>query len=598
VTEHYVIGLVFIVVFGIGAQWLAWRLHLPSILLLLLVGLLGGPITGFLKPDELFGEVLVPFVSVAVAVILFEGGLSLRLRELRQVGGLVRNLITIGVLVTWGLGALAAHLVFGMGAAPALLLGAILVVTGPTVIIPLLRQVRPAGRVGSAIKWEGIVNDPVGAILAVLTFEVILLGGAQSGASVVLVGVTKAILVGGGMGLVGAAVMVLLLKKYLIPDFLHSPVALMMVILGYAAANALQTESGLLAVTVMGIALASQRYVSIKQILEFKENLRVILISVLFIILAARLPAGDGILTGAAGWVFVLVLILIVRPAAVLAATFRTALKRSERFFLAWMAPRGIVAAAVSSVFALRLAERDIAGYEALVPVTFQVIIGTVAVYGVSASFVARRLKVARPNPQGILIVGAHLWARAIAETLQREGLQVVLVDSNWSNVSAARSTGLAATYGNILSEDLAYDLPLDGIGRLIAVTPNDEVNSLAALHFLDVFGSSEVYQLPPAVAAGKSKQQRVSPDLRGRYLFSRDATFQNLNSRFRSGTVVKRNTITEEFNIDQLRSRYGQTALPLFVITESGGLRVSTADSPLSARPGQVLISLVEERE
>ncbi len=597
-SEHLLLGLATIIVLGIVAQWLAWRLHLPAILLLLIFGIMAGPVSGILNPDELFGNLLFPFVSVSVAIIIFEGGLSLRIFELRRVGGVVRNLITIGIFVTWSLTALAAYLVVGMQPAHAILLGAILVVSGPTVIIPLLRHVRPIGNVGSIIKWEGIVNDPIGAILAVLVFEVILSGGMRTGSSLAIWGVVKAVISGGLIGLAGASVLVLLLRRYLIPDFLQNPVALMLVVICYTASNAILTESGLLAVTIMGIALANQRLVSIRDITEFKESLRVLLISILFIILASRLTLEQLSLFNAANWVFVGMLIVIIRPVAVFVSAFGSDLKWRERLFLAWMAPRGIVAAAVISVFAIRLAEIGIPNSESLMPLTFQVIIGTVAIYGITAPFVARWLKVAKPDPQGVLFAGAQPWVQTIANVLKTEGFQVALVDSNWTNITAARSAGLPANYANILSENLLQDIQLDGIGRLLALIPNDEVNSLATLHFEDIFGRSEVYQLPLSSESRVERRGTMPKHLRGRFLFDKKATCDYLEARFRAGAIVKKNSITEEFDFAAFKSKYGEDALPMFVIKESGDLKVWTAiDQPLP-EPGERLISIIDERE
>jgi len=282
-TEHLLTGLASIVVLGILAQWLAWRLHLPAILLLLVFGVVAGPVTGILDPDLVFGDLLFPLVSISVAIILFEGGLNLKVSELKNARSVISGLVSTGIIITWILAAAGAHFIAGLELRLAVLLGAVLVVSGPTVIIPLLRQIRPLGNIGSIMKWEGIINDPIGALLAVLVFEVILLGGAEGGTAVVITGVLKAIVLGGGIGVAGAGVIVLLLRRYYIPDFLQNPVSLMLVVVCYVASEAIQPESGLLSVTVMGIALANQQFVSIRHILEFKENLRVLLIASLFI---------------------------------------------------------------------------------------------------------------------------------------------------------------------------------------------------------------------------------------------------------------------------------------------------------------------------
>lgn len=594
-SEDILVGLAAIIILGIVAQWLAWRLHLPTILLLLIGGFIAGPITGVLNPDELFGHLLFPLVSVSVAIILFEGGLSLNLKELRPVGRIVVNLTTIGILITWLLTALAAHYIVGVDWSPAILLGAILVVSGPTVIIPLLRQVRPSGKIGSIVKWEGIINDPIGAILAVLVFEVTVSSGYQEGTWMAISGVIKAILFGAIIGILGAGVIVLFLKRYFIPDFLQNPVALMMVVIAYTASNALQPESGLLAVTVMGIALANQKYVSIHHIVEFKENLRVLLISSLFIILAARLPIGDIGFDNYRNWIFIAVLIVLIRPLMVVVATARSGLKANEKAFLSWIAPRGIVAAAVASVFTIRLGELDYSGYDIIAPITFMVIIATVTLYGLSAPYVARSLKVARPNPQGVLFAGAQPWVRDLAEILKEEGFRTALIDTNWGNVTAARNAGLHTYYGNVLAENLLSELQLDGIGRLLALTPNDEVNSLAALHFNDIFGSSGVYQLPSRASQSRDGRRAMPQHLHGRFLFDDDATYDHLLSRFQSGAMVKKTNLTDEFDFEAYKQMYGETALPLMVITQSRKLRIYTADYDPSPEPGEVLISIVD---
>ncbi len=591
--EQLVTELAAVIALGIGATWLSWRLRVPSILLLLIVGFLAGPISGLLNPDTLLGDLLFPLVSLSVAIILFEGGLSLDIAELRDIGRVIRNLATIGVLVTWVGATSLAYLLLGFDLGLATLLGAILVVTGPTVIIPLLRFVRPSARVGSTIKWEGIVNDPIGAILAVLVFEVIVAGGAGHITGATL-GVLKALGAGLGLGLLGAAVLVYPLRRYWIPDFLQNPAALAVAITVFTASNLVQTESGLLAVTVMGSALASQKLVPVNHIVEFKENLRVLLISVLFIVLAARVPmeALKGITMQ--GVIFLTGLIVIVRPLAVLAATWTTKLTWRERAFLSAVAPRGIVAAAVSSVFTLELIRNGYPGAASLIPITFLVIVGTVVIYGLSAAPVARRLGVASPNPQGLLIVGADSWVRSMAQLIADAGISVLLVDSNWAHVAAARRSGLRATYGNILSEQVMDELELDGIGRLLAMTSNDEVNSLAALHFSEVFGRSRVYQLPAEVARPGNREQAMPQRLRGRSMFGSVATHQELSRRFGEGGAFKRTTLTEEFGYDAYRAEHGESAVLMFLLKTSRDLEVVAAADKPSPKPGHTLISLV----
>jgi len=596
-SEHLLVGLATILVLGIGAQWLAWRVSLPAILLLLIFGFIAGPATGFIDPNEIFGNLLLPLVSVSVAIILFEGGLSLKFSEVKAVTGVIRNLVTIGVLVSWILTSVISYLIFGLGLQISVLLGAVLVVTGPTVIIPLLRHIRPSGRVGSIMKWEGIIIDPIGAVLAVLVFEVIISVGLEQATTLVLVSIFKTILIGAVLGLAGAQLVIVILKRHWVPDYLQNPVSLMIVVFVFVCSNVVQIESGLLTVTIMGIALANQRWVSIKHIVEFKENLRVLFISSLFIILSARLTLDElSYAVTVKGLVFLVLMILLVRPVSIFISTLFSDLNIREKLFLSWMAPRGIVAAAVASVFALRLVDVGYEQAERIVDITFLIITGTVAIYGLSAFQVAKRLGLAKPNPEGILMVGAHNWARSIAKFLHDNGFQVTLVDSNWANVSAARQEGLKSYYQNILIEDLSEDIELDGIGRLLAVTPNDEVNSLAALHFIEDFGRSQVYQLPKVSKFSAKSEESIPQHLRGRLLFGPEATFAYLDQKFASGATLKKTPLTGEFSYESFKKLYGNKALPMFIIRKDNTLIVLASDTTPKPMPGQFLISLVDK--
>lgn len=596
-NEHVLIGIGIILVVGIAAQWLAWRFNLPSILLLLIAGFIVGPVTGWLDPDELLGDLLFPVVSISVALILFEGGLSLKLSEIKTTGHVIRNLMTIGALVTWVISAGAAHLVLGFELPIAMLMGAVLVVTGPTVIIPLLRHVRAVGRVSSIAKWEGIVNDPIGAILAVLVFEAIVASsrhGVQTATTTVVISLVEAILIGLILGGLSALLLAFLLRRYWIPDYLQNSVTLMLVILAFVFSNFTQKESGLFTVTLMGIVLANQKVASIKHIIEFKENLRVLLIAALFIVLAARLELADLAHLGWDSLAFLAILILFARPASIFLSTIKSGLNWREKLFLAWMAPRGIVAAAVTSVFALELVRE--AGYmqaELMVTEMFAIIIGTVTIYGLTAAPVGRWLKVAQPNPQGVLIVGAHPWARAIAAMLKAEGFQVLLVDTNRANISAARLAGLPAHCASILSDYIIDELNLGGLGYMLALTPNDEVNSLAALHFTEVFGRANVYQLPPKEIEHR-RRETVSQPLRGRLLFGSELTYTYLADRIENGSSIKKTRLTEKFSYREFQELYGSQARSLFLINQTGELIILNPDNQPIPQPGQMVISLV----
>lgn len=589
--------LALIAALGLGAQWVAWKTRLPSILLLLGAGLFAGPVLGLLDPERLFGDLLHPLVSLAVAVILYDGGLSLDLRELRTSARAILRLCTVGVAVTWVLATALGQWVGGLTFPVALVLGAILTVTGPTVIGPLLRQVRPKGQVEPVARWEGIVADLIGATLAALALHG-LIDGLTAGTSAwmtirsAVVGLLQTITVGAVFGGLGAAVLAIPIARHWIPDALQNPISLGVVLVVFVGADQLAHESGLVAVTLMGFILANQHKTSVHHIVEFKENLTILLISALFVVLAAAFDFDDLVNVGWGGLAFVLLTILVVRPAAVWASTAGTGLSRNERVFLAALAPRGIVAAAVSALFGLRLEQAGIEGAEVLAPLAFLVIIITVTVYGLAAGPLARRLGLSDPDAKGVLIAGAGHFSTAFANALQRAGVPVVLVDTNRAAVAAARLEGLRSFRRSILEADVVENLPMGGIGKLLAMTPNDEVNALACVHFASTFGRANVYQL---AQSGERGSTELRGGLRGRLLFGRTATAGALDARVRRGATIKATQLSPSFALDDLRERHGKDTLLLGRLVQGKRLDLYADEREPEAAAGDVLFSLVE---
>ena len=597
--------LALILALGVLAQWMAWRSKLPGILLLLVFGILLGQ---FIRPDDLLVEltggdpsagprVLFPLVSLSVAVILFEGGLSLRLSELRESGRATFRLVTIGALLTMAMVTLAAHWLLEFPWRLSLLLGAILTVTGPTVIGPLLRQIRPTRRVAATVKWEGIVIDPVGAVLAVLVFEEVL-AHAQSfdpfSASLMLL---RTVAIGTGLGIAGGVLLAQSLRRFWLPDHLHGIGALSLALALFSLSNRFAEESGLITVTIMGIWLANQKKADIEHLIEFKEHLRTLLIGFLFILLGSRLEPMDLVALGLPGLAFLGVVILVIRPLSVFLSLPGTGLNWREQIFVALMAPRGIVAAAVSSVFALKLAGGGAAiaieSADRLVTVTFLVILGTVTFYGLLSGFAARLLGLAQPDPQGILIVGAEPWVRDVAKSLHNQSVPVLLVDANYNKVAAARMDGMTAECLNILSDHAREELNLGGVGRMLAMTPNDEVNSLAVREFRPILGRARVYQLA-FKSQSASRRQQPSHSLRGRVLFDEKLTFSEFRDRMSAGAVLKTPKLTAEFAYDDFLKLYGNDVVLLFALNAEGGLQVNTTDKPVTPRAGDTVIALV----
>lgn len=600
----FLFGVALILILGVGAQWLAWQYRLPSIVLLLLAGFVAGPVLGLLDPEVVRGEWVYPFVSVSVGIILFEGGLNLRLSELKEVGGPIRNLITVGVLVTWLAGAAAVYFIESFGVELSLLTGAILVVTGPTVIVPLLRQIRPRGRVGAVAKWEGITIDPIGAILAVLVLEVILLlhepGGISPDVTAAALHVLKGLGLAVGASVVaggGAAVLlVAILRRRLVPDFLRNPLTLTLVVAAFVGAEAIQHEAGLLTTVLMGVAVANQPYVPVQRIIEFKENLQVLLLGVLFVVLSARLDLAAFEYVGLRTLLLTAVLILLVRPLAVLVSCVGTDLSWREQGFLAWLAPRGIVAAAVASLFAFDLQEILPEAAEALVPVVFIVIVTTVTVYGLTIGPLASRLGLADPNPEGVLFVGAEEWVCRIGATLHRLGVPVQLVDTNPDHVDRARRYDLPAERADVLSESVLEELNLSGIGRLLITIPNDEVASLAALHLSEIFESNDIFQLP-ARSHRRHGEADLPRHLRGHLLFGGETSCHEIRDRMEHEHEVFVVEPDDSISIEELTDALGPEALPLFIVRHEQLMILSEEETDMP-RSGDRIVLLARRQD
>ena len=604
-SQQILMALAGVVGLGVACQWVAWRLRIPAILLLLLAGLMAGGGSAYLSqagwlpgrllnPDELFKDLLLPLVSLSVALILFEGGLTLNLAHLREGTSIIWKLVMIGATVSGALSAVTAHYMLELQWGLSILLGSILVVTGPTVIGPLLRDVRPTGQVGPVLRWEGIVIDPVGALLAVVVFEVVAFG--QTHPVHIAWSILKTLLVGGAIGGLSAWLLAMVIRRHWAPDYLHIPVTVMLVLLAFAASNGVQHESGLAAVTVMGIVLANQKRAQIQHILEFKESLSLLLISSLFILLSARLSP---VQLKTLDWrvvAFIAVLIVFVRPASVFLSTVGSKLAWRDRLFIAGLAPRGIVAAAVASVFALRLLATGMQGADRLVPLTFAVVAGTVMVYGLGAPFLAQWLGLSRPGATGFLIVGADALARSLATALQKESYEVLLVDTNPQNVRDTRLAGLPVVLGNALSGAVEEAIALSSIGRVMALTPNHEVNSLVAMQFARHFGRQNVFQLSPRPA--RKDREKINAALTGQWLFADGVTYENLQDRLGGGGTIKSTKLTKDFDYAAFRALHHDEALPMFVINDRRELSVVTPALKASPKAGSTLMSLVPDRQ
>ena len=564
--------LALIGVLSLFCQWLGWKLRLPAILPLLLCGLTLGPGLGFLNPDAIFGNLLFPIISLGVAVILFEGALPLNFKEIKDHGRMVTHLVIIGTAITWACITTATFYLLDFSWEIALLFGALVVVTGPTVIVPMLRSVRPKSQLASILRWEGIVIDPIGALLAVLVFEYITVSGDPT--THVLYALGSMLSLGLGLGAAAGYLTGQILRRNLLPHYLRNTAVLTLMLGVFVGSNLLQEESGLLTVTVMGIWLANMRGVDIAEILEFKETLTVLLISALFILLAARLDSNAMLDLGWGGVGVLVVTMLVARPLSIWVSGVGTSLSRADKWFLCWIAPRGIVAAAVSSLFAIKLEANNVQGADAIVPLVFLIIIGTVVIQSLTAGRWARFLGVKADSAQGLLIFGASKFSRELAKILKSKDVKVLLADSNWDNIRLARMDNIPVYFGNPASEHAETYMDLTGIGRVLIMSPYRQLNPLVSFYFQDLFGGKKVFELNNT-EAGSARHQLSESYKQRLCLFGDSVSYAKMASLMAKGAVLKVTNITDNFSFEHFRKRYGETAMPLVYLTKDGKVMV-----------------------
>ncbi|MDV5825222.1 cation:proton antiporter [Sphingobium naphthae] len=586
------LSIALIGIFGIGAQWIAWRTGWPAIALMLAAGVISGPVLHLINPEHVFGELLEPMVSVAVALILFEGGLSLNFRELRKTDGAVTRLVLLGAPIGWVLGAVACFYVAGLVWPVAILFAGILVVTGPTVVLPLLRQSNVAARPRAILKWEAIVNDPVGALLGVVTYEYLRRAGEGGTLASVIFALVAAAVVAGLIGWLAARALGWAFPRGHVPEFLKAPVLLVAVIGVFVLSNAIQQETGLLAVTVMGVALANMRLDSLRDIQPFKENVTVLLISGVFVILSASL---DFDVLRQFEWrflAFLLVLLFLVRPATVLLSLAFTPVPWNERLLVAWIAPRGIVAVAISGLFALRLDRLGYSDGSILVTLSFAVVVATILFHGFSIRPVARLLKVTGAAERGLLVVGATPFSLELATQLRQLEVPVTIADNSWQRLSPARHAGIPTYHGEILSEATDERLDLTQFQVLAATTDNEAYNALVCTEFAPEIGRDNVYQLGDA---SNDEDPRALPEsLRGRALFSAGHGVEDIIQREEQGWTFRKTRISEQFDFEAAKASLAEGGDMLLLLRKSGALRFFTHASRPTPQPGDTILSYV----
>ncbi len=597
-----------LIILGILAQWTAWKLKIPAILPLILIGLFVGPISTLLSEDGtkwlepiwngeegLFpGESLFYFVSLAIAIILFEGGLTLRKSEIGNVGPVILKLISVGVVVTFFGAAIAVHFIYDFSWEISFLFSSLIIVTGPTVITPILRNIPLKKHVSSILKWEGILIDPIGALVAVLVYEFILVESGQDFTQTALIEFGKIVLFGFTFGFTFAHILAFSIKKDIIPHYLLNVFTLATVLGVFVLSDIFAHESGLLAVVVMGMVMGNTKLPNLKELLYFKESLSVLLISILFILLAANMEMEDLLLIY--NWKALIlfgIVMLLIRPLGVILSSIGSGLKINEIAFISWVGPRGIVAAGIASLFGLKLASEGVEGAEYITPLVFMIVLCSVLLNATTARLFAKLVGVFITNSEGILIVGASSVSRIIAKYLKDNKRHVVLVDNNAANIRKARDLGIEALEGSVYSDDLLNNIELSDIGYLMAITGNSDINKTAIQKFKKQFGEQGSFRL---ISADEMNDPESNPD---EGLFSHTDDFIKLTEVSRQHPNIHEIVLNSREHYDGIIeiSKTDAEMVPLFVKNEIGDLRIIPSNSQdVEIKEGFQLVYLGKE--
>ncbi|UCE92674.1 MAG: sodium:proton antiporter [Flavobacteriaceae bacterium] len=581
-----------IIILGIIAQWVAWKFKIPAILPLILIGLLVGPFSTLISADGnkwiepvwngnqgLFpGESLFNFVSLAIALILFEGGMTLKKDEIRSVGPVIYKLITLGAFITMVTAGVAAHFIIGLNWPLSFLFSSLIIVTGPTVITPILRNLPLKKDISTILKWEGILIDPIGALVAVLVFEFIRIGGdhGMEYSKETLVEFGKIVIIGLSIGFTSAYAFATALKQRWIPHYLLNVVALALVLGVFVLADLFAHESGLLAVVIMGMVLGNMKLEALKDVLYFKETISILLISILFILLSANINLSD--LELIYNWNSLIlfgVVVLFVRPLGVFLSARKSGLSQNEKVFVSWVGPRGIVAAGIASLFGLKLTMQGVQNANYITPLVFMIVLGTVLLNATTAKLMARFTRVLLKKSEGILIVGASPPARLIAKYLQNNNRRVVLIDSNRTNIEKSAEEGLEAMECNIYEDDIFENIELNDVGFLLALTGSNTINEYALSKLKESFGEEGAFRL---ISAEEMRDPDNNPE---EGLFSQTDDFINISEVVRDYPIINEVKIDSPEHYRELMKATMKEikSIPVFVKSKDNEIHIIPAN-------------------
>ncbi len=590
--EFTLMSIVIVIVLGMFSQWLAWRIQWPSIVIMTVAGLLIGPIFGLVNPQEGLGELYSPIISLAVALILFEGSTSLDIRELKGISKSVFRIVTLGALIAWIGGSLAAHYIAGLDLEISFIIGGLFVVTGPTVIIPLLRQAKLSARVSSVLKWEGIIVDPIGPLLALFAYEIIkiTLDGPFQFKDFIpfFIEALLATLIGLVIGLLVS----FLVSRGLFPEYLKSPLIFCFVLICFTLGEGIMHETGMLAVTVMGLTLArTKKHVhSIGSIGHFMENISVMLTSTVFILLTASLTRET--IMDVFTWpiiLFVITMLFLIRPVSIWLSTIGTELTLQEKTLVSWIAPRGIVALTVSGYFAALLIEDGYSNATILTPLTLALVFITVCAHGFSIGPIARKLKLANPESSGVLMVGASSFAIAFAKHLKEINVSALITDTSADRLFLAKRLEIPTYQGEILSEHSDFEIDKSPYNFLLAMKGNAAYNALVCQTYLPEFGYNHTFSLP--TAERKTEHKEISTAFKAHLLFGEEATFTELNRMVNIGYKLKTIEIDSKQTVEKEETETDR--IPLCVKRKNGSLVFFTFSEKPVLNEGDLLVVL-----
>ncbi|MFC4410727.1 cation:proton antiporter [Chungangia koreensis] len=594
-SELAILTVVVIISIGIFSQFVAWRIQWPSIVIMSLAGILIGPVFGMVNPQEVLGDLYSPIISLAVALILFEGSTSLDIRELKGISKSVYRIVTFGTFIAWIAGSLAAHFIAGLSLEISFIIGGLFVVTGPTVIIPLLRQAKLKPRVSTILKWEGIIVDPIGPLLALFAYEIIKITSAESFSFGDFIPFFSGALMAALLGfLIGIAVSYIV-GKGLIPEYLKTPIIFCFVLISFTASEVIMHETGMLAVTIMGLTLArSKKYLhSLGSIGHFMENISILLTSTVFILLTASLTRDQ--IMEIFTWpimIFVIAMLIIVRPLSIWISTIGTEMTLEERTLVGWIAPRGIVALVVSGYFASLLLRDGYQNASILTSLTLALVFLTVCFHGFSLGPLARKLHLSTDGSAGVLIVGASSFSVAFANHLKEMGVNVLIADTSGDRLYRAQDLGIHTYYGEILSEHSDFEIDMTPYDSILAMKGDAAYNALVCQSYMPEFGYHNTFSLP--VSTKRPEFKEIAPALKANILFGEEETFNELNKKINTGYSLE--TIEVQAKETIKKDNMLNHGIPLCMKNKNGVLNFVTLKEKISLEKGDQLVVLTKD--